>query len=109
MISNYIHTTFPSSPLSSFIHVSCLFGFRVYSVTYHFFFFLIEVQVVKRNYEVTNQHLFNKKNQLQARLWAKKVDKTFVLHMLAGIMITYPIDSQFCIKFVYVCIILSLK
>ena len=33
MISNYIHTTFPSSPLSSFIHVSCLFGFRVCSMT----------------------------------------------------------------------------
>ena len=39
-----LHTTFPSSPLSSFIHVSFLFGFRVYYMTnqntnYYFFFF----------------------------------------------------------------------
>ena len=99
MISNYIHTTFPSSPLSSFIHVSCLFGFRVYSVTNQktLFFFRIEVQVVKRKYEVRDQHLF-KKNQLHTSLWAKKVNIVFALCLL-----------EFCTKFVYLCILLLLK
>ena len=57
-----LHTTFPSSPLSSFIHVSFLFGFRVYYMTNQntndYFFFLKQNWNPVRNDFIMNEMSF---------------------------------------------------